>query len=150
MKECAILVAHKRKSGTFGGKVMSSQVLTKILFLIWLGIFAGSFIMYALTPSNDFGFTAGLNRVMVFLGWQLAAGFVGIIVWLMGRFFVPGSLWRWLCRAPAIFAVLLFLMIVFLIMGAKLGKSKPQQQIPPDRPVTEPVNPTLGSGPIIR
>ncbi len=116
-------------------------MFSKILFVLWLGLFVGSFVMFMVTPSKDFGFTAGLNRIMVFFGWQIAAGVVGFILWITSRNSETGGLGSWLNRLPAIAAALLFFAVLFLIVGTRLGKSPPQGDVHAQDPpkTTEPV-----------
>jgi len=119
---------------------MNKQIITKLLFVIWLGLFAASFIMFAITPATDFGFSRGLNRITVFFGWQIAATIAGLVLWLMGRNFSAGSLWRWLCRIPAIATALLLIGVFILFMSASYFVAKPLQITPQDpKPLTTPV-----------
>ena len=116
-------------------------MLTRVLFFVWLSLFAASFILTAITPPKDFGLTAGFNRIEVFFKWQIFAGIAGILLWKAGQAFDKGTLWRWLSRAPILFALLLFFMVLFLIIGANLGKPKPGEYYTPPGPVAPPSQP---------
>ncbi|VAW21398.1 hypothetical protein MNBD_ALPHA11-1174 [hydrothermal vent metagenome] len=118
---------------------MTKPTIAKFLFFVWGGLFIASFIMFTITPSKDFGLTAGYNRIEVFFRWQIAAGFVGIIVWLMGKNFNAGTFWRWMCRIPIIAAALLLLGLIALIASLSFFKPKQMQNLQPNpQPVTEP------------
>lgn len=56
-----------------------------ILFILWLIVFALSFIMFISTEKTGMGFTQGLNRIGVFLGWQFAAFCISIITLVISR-----------------------------------------------------------------
>ena len=56
-----------------------------ILFILWLIVFALSFIMFISTESTGMGFTQGLNRIGVFIGWQFAAFCISIITLIVSR-----------------------------------------------------------------
>lgn len=106
-----------------------------ILTLIWLAACAASFWgLWMLEPTGD-SFLRGANRLMAFLGWQTAAGVIGIVLWLTGRGLPRGSPARWLSRVPALLALLLALAIVGLIAWVNLAKPSPQTE-PPARAVT--------------
>ncbi len=116
---------------------MTRKAVFYVLIGVWLLLFTGSFISYAVTAPDDMGFTRGLNRVTAFLGWQLAAGIAGLIAWTQAGVFARGSAGRWLGRIPAILVALLFGGIVCLIAWARLAP-RPQPAPPPDRAVTAP------------
>ncbi len=119
---------------------MNRQTIAKLLFVVWGGLFIASFVMFAITPAKDFGLTAGYNRVEVFFRWQIAAGVVGIIVWLMGKNFSAGTFWRWMCRIPIIAAALLLIGLIALIAGLSFSKPEPIQNLQQNpQPVTEPI-----------
>lgn len=50
-----------------------------LVFFLWVCAFLGSFPAAILTPPSDFGFTAGVNRVLIFFGFQIAAGTLSLI-----------------------------------------------------------------------
>ena len=49
-----------------------------LLLGAWAIAFAGAFVAFALTAPEDYGFTAGINRVAIFMGWQLAAAVLSV------------------------------------------------------------------------
>lgn len=106
-----------------------------VLTLLWLAAYAASFWgLIMLEPTGD-SFLRGANRVMAFLGWQTAAGMVGILLWLTGRSLPRGSPARWLSRVPALLALALALFIVGLIAWANLTKPSPDAP-PPTAPAS--------------
>jgi hypothetical protein len=108
-----------------------------ILTLLWLGAYAASFWgLWMLEPTGD-SFLRGANRLMAFLGWQTAAGVVGILLWLTGRSLPRGSPARWLSRVPVLLGLLLAVAIVGLIAWVNFAKPPPQTE-PPANPVTAP------------
>ena len=114
---------------------MTRKAAFYVLFGVWLLLFVGAFVAYAVTAPDDLGFTRGLNRVTAFLGWQLAAGFAGLIAWMQAGVFQRGSTGRWLGRAPVIIAGLLFGGIVGIIVWVRVAPDPPPAPSP-DRAVT--------------
>ncbi|HUG80243.1 MAG TPA: hypothetical protein VML01_01170 [Bryobacterales bacterium] len=45
---------------------------------LWLACFVASSVMFAITPPTGESFFRGLNRVIILLGWQLAAFLVAV------------------------------------------------------------------------
>ena len=102
---------------------------------LWGLLFAGAFIAFAMTDPTGDGFTRGINRVMAFLGWQLAAGAVAILVWLLRKRFERGTFERWAARVPAgLFSFLVF-GLVALVLFARYAP-QPAPETPPTGPVT--------------
>ena len=93
---------------------MSRRLILWGLLAIWLILFSLSIIMPRITPSTDFGFTAGLNRITLFFGYQIGAAFCGLILLITARD-EPHPTLRWLARGPAIVALCL---VVATIGGA--------------------------------
>jgi len=123
-----------------GEKTLTKPTIAKLLFVVWGGLFIASFVMFTITPAKDFGLTAGYNRFEVFFRWQIAAGVVGIIVWLMGKNFNAGTFWRWMCRIPIIAAALLLIGLMALIAFLSFSKPEPAQNLQQNpQPVSEPV-----------
>ncbi len=116
---------------------MTRKAVFYVLLAVWLLLFLGAFVSYAVTAPDDMGFTRGLNRVTAFLGWQLAAGLAGLVLWTQAGVFARGSAGRWLGRAPAILAGLLFGAIVCLIAWARMAP-RPAPAPAPERAVTAP------------
>ncbi|MEL7029889.1 MAG: hypothetical protein AAGL49_11955, partial [Pseudomonadota bacterium] len=109
-----------------------TRTLIWALMAVWAGLYAWSFIAFQITAPTDFGFTKGLNRVTTFLGWQAAAGAVGVVVWMMGGAFERGSVGRWLARGPVALAALLVLAIIGLIAYARISDPSTPGQVPAD------------------
>lgn len=114
---------------------------TLVLSGIWAALYAASFLVPYFTPSTDFGFTRGMNRVELFFKYQLAAGAVSVVLWWMGNALTVR--WqRWLSRMPALLAIGLFLLVVGAIVVANMRDPGPTDYVPdPDRPVTAPAQP---------
>lgn len=111
-----------------------------LLFALWAGLYAASFIVaHGTAPTGD-GFTRGLNRLMVFFQYQIAAAVVAIVVWGIGSAFDKGTWQRWLSRAPVLLALGLFLLVVGLIVVVNIGKPGPGDvpYVPPDSATTAP------------
>jgi len=62
-----------------------------LISAIWLALVAASFIALALTPATDFGFTRGLNRLMVFLSWQAGAFVAAVASFVVGWNLADGT-----------------------------------------------------------
>lgn len=114
---------------------------TLVLSGIWAALYAASFLVPYFTPSTDFGFTRGINRVELFFKYQLAAGAVSVVLWWMGNALTVR--WqRWLSRMPALLAIGLFLLVVGAIVVANMRDPGPTDYVPdPDRAVTAPAQP---------
>lgn len=126
-----------------GWMQMSRRTLTYALLVLWAGVYAWSFIAFQITKPTDFGFTAGLNRITTFLGWQFGAGLISIFALALSFEFAPRSLARWLVRLPFILAMLLLLVIIGIIAYARWGHPPPDSAGAPVNPpaVTKPVEP---------
>jgi len=118
------------------------KILIVLLFL-WAATYLASFIIPALSEATGDGFTRGLNRVTAFFGWQIVAGVLGLIIWMLGRSEEMSSSMRWLTRFPALLASALLIFIIGLILWAALKKPPPTDYVAPGpvAPVTEPVLP---------
>jgi hypothetical protein len=116
---------------------MNPRGFTLICLGLWFAAFAGSFLVFWITPAKDFGLTASLNRVGVFTGWQAAAGVVAVITWGAGSRLDKGTGLRQLSRVPfAIFAALIIAVIALVLF---VGLTKPDPADPgPAAPVTQP------------
>lgn len=55
------------------------------LFAIWALAYAYSFAAYGLTEPSGDGFTRGMNRVSLFLGWQGIAGVLAVAIFGVSR-----------------------------------------------------------------
>lgn len=101
------------------------------LAALWLAAWAGSFIAFQMTGPTGDGFTRGLNRLMAFLGWQLAAGFLGGLLWIIGQDMPQTALGRWLLRAPALLALLLFGALAATVAYTRFSQPAPTDHVPP-------------------
>ena len=122
---------------------MTRRTITIGLLLLWTTLWVGSFAASAfIEPAGD-GFTRGLNRLMTFMGWQLAALIVGLIL----LWFRPaaGTL-RWLTLIPVAFAGLLISGIVGLILWVRLVDPEPKAPARPVQPPTEALPKAAPSG----
>jgi hypothetical protein len=120
---------------------MTRNTIVTVLFVIWAGLFAASFIFAATAAPTDMGFTRGLNRVAGFLGWQ-----AGAFVAALGAILAGGGLpkeargYRWLARTPMLGEFCLVLAIAVMIAYG-LITHHPGQDMPP---ALEPAPPTFG------
>ena len=91
-----------------------------LLFALWAALYAGSFLVATHTTPDGDGFTRGMNRITVFLQFQLGAGVSAAIAWWAGRL-LPRGWQRWLSRLPAMMTVALFLLIGVMALAATLA-----------------------------
>jgi len=89
------------------------------LLALWAMAFAGAFAAWWLTPPSGDGFTRGMNRITIFLGWQGIAGMLALATWGVGRGFPKGSPARRLSRWPLALALVLVAGLVALILWAR-------------------------------
>ena len=122
---------------------MSRRSLVIVLLLIWLAMVAWSVIGARITPPTGDGFTRGMNRLGLFMGWQAAAGVLGLVIFAGGRGLPRGWLRR-LTWAPPGLAGLLLAGIVALILWSWINSwmYRALPDAPPTPPVTQPVAPT--------
>lgn len=119
---------------------MPARQLTLILTALWAAAYVASLWgLLMLEPTGD-GFTRGLNRVTAFVGWQFAAGLIGLGVWMAGRGLPVGSMARRLSRVPALLGLLLALAIVGLIAFVNLTKPAAQTEPAPPARTTLPAD----------
>lgn len=85
----------------------TKRTLLWSLFALWLLTYGWSFFVYQTTEPTGDSFTRGLNRISAFLGWQVAAGVIGVPVWFLGRMNAKTSIASWFTRLPLILAALL-------------------------------------------
>ncbi|MWB79301.1 hypothetical protein GLS40_14770 [Pseudooceanicola sp. 216_PA32_1] len=113
--------------------------MVRVLAAIWIAMMILSVAVPALTPATDMGLTRGLNRVMTFLAFQLAAGLPAFWLWaLSGR--QPGAARRWLARIPGLVALALALGIAALLLWPEMSVQRPDSPPPPPGPVTTTVD----------
>jgi hypothetical protein len=109
---------------------MTRRSLVLSLLALWAAVFLGAFVAFAaLAPTGD-GFARGLNRVGAFLGWQAAAGAVGVVLAIASRRLAPGPLRRW-SLVPLGAFVVLALALAGLIAWANLSRPEPASAAPP-------------------
>lgn len=101
------------------------------LLALWAGAFGGAFVAFAVTPPSDFGFTAGLNRVSLFLTWQAGAGALAILCAVVRPQLPPGAAPRRLLLVPPAILLSLILALAALVLWANLSRSVPAPSTPP-------------------
>lgn len=87
---------------------------TVVLAVAWLAAVLGSFIAFGVTEPTGDGFVRGFNRITVFLQWQGAAFFLGLISACVFRVFGnkrENRLW-WLSHAPFFVSGALWLILI--------------------------------------
>ncbi|NDR55970.1 hypothetical protein [Aliiruegeria sabulilitoris] len=105
-----------------------------VILVFWAIAFFGSFVVFALTPSTDMGFTAGVNRVLAFLGWQAAAGTFALVGWVVRASLRPGSTLRKLLLVPVGLLGVLIAGVAALVFWAS---SQAPIELEPTRAPTE-------------
>ncbi len=118
----------------------TSSALHRMLLILgaaWIIAYLWSIsILIWSEPTGD-GFTRGLNRVAGFFGWQLAAGAVALVIFLLGRRLPKGGA-RWLSRVPILLAMLPVLAIAGLLIYSWVIQMlyPPEGYVPPTKPAT--------------
>jgi hypothetical protein len=83
---------------------------------VWLVLFITSFVVLQLTSPTGDGFTRGLNRIVAFMTWQIAALVLAMVGALLTyRFGGGGKHGKVLGYAPLAFSVLLIGLFVAII-----------------------------------
>jgi hypothetical protein len=93
----------------------------QILLLIWLAIMGLSVLGFALIEPVGDGFTRGMNRVMTFLGWQVAGLVIALLCLFQRARVARGRPLRWIALVPALVAGVQVLAIVALFLAASVG-----------------------------
>ncbi|MGI3183765.1 hypothetical protein [Nioella aestuarii] len=93
------------------------HIALKIILLAWVAIMGISIFGYILTEASGDGFTRGLNRIMVFLGWQIAGLVVALICLFLRARVEPGRPLRWVAMVPALVAGAQVLAILSLFLA---------------------------------
>ncbi|MEM7571146.1 MAG: hypothetical protein AAF337_15250 [Pseudomonadota bacterium] len=102
---------------------MQTSTRIKLGFFLWLCVFVYSFFsVMGVEPTGE-GFTRGLNRLMIFFGWHVAA-LVGAIAVLMVGWRVESAGLKWLARTPA----LIHLLAVIAVLGAALWQYQTEKK----------------------
>lgn len=98
---------------------MSRRGAVLLLLGLWAGTIALSFAHAWMTPPSGDGFTKGLNRLAIFLGWQAAAGLLALFLAAYSRPLPKGAL-RWLALLPAAVVAALVMGIAGLTLWVRL------------------------------
>ncbi|KMW59841.1 hypothetical protein AIOL_004825 [Candidatus Rhodobacter oscarellae] len=92
------------------------------LLVFWVVAFFGSFIAFYVTPSQDLGFTAGWNKLGVFITWQGVATGLAVLCLFLRWTTSDARLRRW-AAMPAIGIGILVLGLGGLLLWANLQHS---------------------------
>lgn len=76
------------------------------LYAVWVLAFAYAFVAYARARYEGGGFPDGLNKAVVYLGWQGVAGTIAVAVFGLGLGWPKGSGVRRLSVVPLVVAAL--------------------------------------------
>ena len=123
---------------------MSRRKIGWVFFALWALIYINSIIILV-----DFGADArtlerGLDRLTGFVGWQIGAGIVAIIVWWSGRFFEKNAVARWIFRVPALLSLALVVLVAGLVVWGSFQRPSPAQNtltpVPEATQIVPPVN----------
>jgi hypothetical protein len=87
------------------GQDAGPRFILMALMALWLVLWGWSFLAFRLTPPEGDGFLRGMNRVLIFFGWQLAAALPAFAAWVVGRRWPKGSGTRWISRVPILLAL---------------------------------------------
>ncbi len=93
---------------------MASTKVILGIFLIWLLLFLWSFVEFATTEAEGYGFVHGVNRLGGFLAWQVGAVIAAALAFTAGRL-QPDGLSRGVRRLttlPLYFSAALWVLIV--------------------------------------
>ncbi|MCL4186151.1 MAG: hypothetical protein KJZ85_00990 [Rhodobacteraceae bacterium] len=123
---------------------MSPQAGFWIAFGAWVVVMVLAWLVPATTPPADFGLTRGLNRVTIFLQFQLAGLLLALVLLWLARTMPPGRL-RLLARLPALVA-LATVGILSAVIGWAVLRKPPPAEPAPERPVTARASPGLSRG----
>jgi type VI protein secretion system component VasF len=121
----------------------SSRTILVLVLVLWAGAIFMGFYRFSVLEPDDFGFTAGMNKLEAFLRWQLVAMALALPAWVLGRRAPPGLLRR-LSWVPVAWLLLLVCAVLALIAWSWLQHMlhPPQTEVP--GPATVPVAPSTG------
>jgi len=89
------------------------------LLILWAITMALSLWWLSAEATGD-GFTRGLNRVVGFLGWQLAGAVLALPLWVGASAFDGWR--RWFGRVPAVWALGLIVVVgLYIVIGLRSG-----------------------------
>ncbi|SDJ88130.1 hypothetical protein [Aliiruegeria lutimaris] len=109
-----------------------------VILVFWAIAFFGSFVVFAITPSTDMGFTTGVNRVLAFLGWQAAAGTFALVGWVVRASLRPGSTLRKMLLLPVgLLGVLVAGVAALVFWASSQAPVELQATLAPTEPPTE-------------
>ena len=91
------------------------------LFAAWFLTFGYSFVAFWTTPAEGEGFVRGMNRPLVYLGWQGIAGMIAVALWGVGRGWPKGASTRQLTAVPLVLGLLQVAGIIGIIAWARFG-----------------------------
>jgi hypothetical protein len=107
-----------------------------LLFALWALIWLGSILVPMFQPPTGDGFTRGLNRIGTFVGFQIAAGVIGIMILALRPATGP---FRRLSVLPIAMAGALIVALTALLLWARLSKPDPVEPQPITQPTTDAV-----------
>lgn len=117
---------------------MSANRIVYGLLLAWAIAFFGSFAAFALTPSKDFGLSAGWNKVGVWMTWQAFAFAFALSSFVVGFQFEKGSVLRRRSKWPVRLTIgFIVLAIAAGFIGTALMNDDNSSPSVPSRPATE-------------
>lgn len=97
------------------------RFLATCLAALWLLAFLYAFVAFWTTPPEGEGFVRGMNKPIVYLGWQGVAGMLALALWGVGRGWAKGSSARRLTSVPLALALLHVVGIVVIFFWAGYG-----------------------------
>lgn len=98
-----------------------SRTLIGAALAAWFLAFAGAFLIFALSPPGDMGFTAGMDRVSAFLTWQVVAAGISVVCAVAAGRLPPGRTLRTLGFVPLWITGALALALVSLVFFAEIA-----------------------------
>lgn len=113
---------------------MKRSKIVMYLFLVWIFLIVFSVVIARQTVPTGDGVTRGLNRVAVFMGWQLAAALVALVDFIVGfKQFREQAGYRWLSRIPVIIHGTLVIVLIVLIGHSNMTTSSASPSTGPPR-----------------
>lgn len=125
----------------------NSSPLLKLFFFLWLACFVFSFSLPFLIESQGDGFTRGLNRVGVLMGWQLGATVFALLGFFTGIGKEKDHRSKgWLSRGPAIIQAALICLLLGLILYMRFAnKPAGEAEYLPPKATTAPADSTVSN-----
>ena len=97
------------------------RFLATCLAALWLMAFCYAFVAFWTTAPEGEGFVRGLNKPLVYLGWQGIAGMLALALWGVGRGWPKGAPARRLTAVPLGLALVHAVGIVVIMVWAGYG-----------------------------